>query len=105
MEFCIRSQDTPARRPSLPAGSLLHARRFIIAVSAGARKREDCKMITRRSLLAALLQKPCRLIIDTHLEVSTLDARFPFHHPERPDLKVNMAAPIQNQVQRMRAVG
>ena len=51
-------------------------------------------MITRRSLLAALLQKPGRLIIDTHLEVWTLDERFPFHHPERPDVKASMAAPI-----------
>src|SRR5260370_3991788 len=105
MEFCIRSQDTPARRPSLPAGSLLHAPRFIIAESAGARKREDCKMITRRSLLAALLQKPRRLIIDTHLEGWTVDARFPLHHPEGPDLRVSMAAPIENQVEQMREFG
>ena len=27
-----------------------------------------------------------RLIIDTHLEVWTLDPKFPFAHPERPDL-------------------
>lgn len=63
----------------------------------------------RRSLLqqlgAALLQKPPRLIIDTHLEVWTLDPRFPFHHPERSNLKVDIAAPIENQVEQMREFG
>src|SRR5215510_13431852 len=81
------------------------ARRFIMTARARARKGEDCKMITRRSLLAALLQKPGRLIIDTHLEVWTLDTRFPFHHPERPDVKVPMAAPIENQVEQMKEFG
>src|ERR1041384_2911953 len=61
--------------------------------------------MTRRSLLVALLQKPGRLIIDTHLEVWTLDERFPFHHPERPNLKVSMEAPIENQVAQMREFG
>ena len=28
-----------------------------------------------------------RLIIDTHLEVWTFDPKFPFHHPEMPELK------------------
>ena len=32
-----------------------------------------------------------RLIIDTHLEVWTLDPKFPFAHPERPNLNVPMA--------------
>src|SRR5271169_534950 len=66
---------------------------------------EDRKTMTRRTLLAALLQKPGRLIIDTHLEVWTLDPRFPFHHPERPDVKVSMAAPIENQVAQMKDFG
>ena len=48
------------------------------------------------------MQKPGRVIIDTHLEVWTLDKRFPFHHPERPNLTVPMAAPIENQVAQMR---
>ena len=40
-----------------------------------------------------------RLLIDTHLEVWTLDPKFPFNHPERgQDLKVDVAAPIENQV-------
>ena len=44
-----------------------------------------------------------RLIIDTHLEVWTLDPRFPFNHPESGrDLKVEVAAPIENQVEQMR---
>jgi predicted TIM-barrel fold metal-dependent hydrolase len=43
-----------------------------------------------------------RLLIDTHLEVWTLDPRFPFRHPERPDVKPQIAAPIENQVEQMR---
>jgi len=46
-----------------------------------------------------------RLIIDTHLEVWTLDPKFPFAHPERPNLKVPMAAPIENQVEQMKDFG
>ena len=47
-----------------------------------------------------------RLIIDTHLEVWTFDPKFPFHHPERPDLRrVPMEAPIENQVQQMKDFG
>jgi predicted TIM-barrel fold metal-dependent hydrolase len=47
-----------------------------------------------------------RLIIDTHLEVWTFDPKFPFHHPERPDLKrTNIEAPIENQVAQMKDFG
>jgi len=46
-----------------------------------------------------------RLIIDTHLEVWTLDPKFPFQHPERPNLKVDVAAPIENQVACMKEFG
>ena len=49
---------------------------------------------------------PKRLIIDTHLEVWTLDPKFPFNHPEAgPNLKVKMAAPIENQVKQMQDFG
>jgi len=65
--------------------------------------------ISRRGFLgqagAALAANRRRLIIDTHLEVWTLDPRFPFHHPERPNLKVDIAAPIENEVEEMRAFG
>src|SRR5512145_1120325 len=65
--------------------------------------------MTRRtfaSLLASTLaQSKERLIIDTHLEVWTLDPKFPFAHPERPNLKVSMAAPIENQVEQMKDFG
>jgi predicted TIM-barrel fold metal-dependent hydrolase len=45
-------------------------------------------------------------IIDTHLEVWTFDPRFPFRHPERPDLKrVPVEAPIENEVAEMRDFG
>lgn len=45
------------------------------------------------------LAKPGRLIIDTHLEVWTSDPKFPFHHPEHPELKrVDIPAPIENEV-------
>lgn len=47
-----------------------------------------------------------RLLIDTHLEVWTLDPKFPFNHPEAGrNLKVEMAAPIENQVEQMRDFG
>src|ERR1700675_82001 len=50
--------------------------------------------------------KPDRLIIDTHLEVWTFDTKFPFHHPERPDLKrVEVEAPIENEVAVMKDFG
>jgi predicted TIM-barrel fold metal-dependent hydrolase len=49
--------------------------------------------------------KPSRLLIDTHLEVWTLDPKYPFRHPERPDLKVDVGAPIENQVAQMRDYG
>jgi len=63
--------------------------------------------ISRRTFLgvsgAALLAQPReRLLIDTHLEVWTLNPAFPFRHPERANLKVPMAAPIENQVEQMR---
>jgi predicted TIM-barrel fold metal-dependent hydrolase len=47
-----------------------------------------------------------RLLIDTHLEVWTLDPKFPFKHPELGDkLKVEQAAPIENQVEQMKEFG
>ena len=65
--------------------------------------------LTRRSFLpaltAGLASAKDRLIIDTHLEVWTLDPKFPFAHPERPNLKVPMAAPIENQVEQMKDFG
>ena len=64
---------------------------------------------TRRSfsalLAASLAHGKERLLIDTHLEVWTLDPKFPFAHPERPNLTVPMAAPIENQVEQMRDFG
>lgn len=47
-----------------------------------------------------------RLVIDTHVEVWTIDEKFPFNHPEAgAKLKVDMAAPIENQVEQMRDFG
>src|SRR5437588_4668069 len=47
-----------------------------------------------------------RLIIDTHLEVWTFDPKFPFHHPERPELKhVPVEAPIEKEVAEMDEFG
>lgn len=43
-----------------------------------------------------------RLIIDTHLEVWTLDPKFPFGHPENLNAKPAISAPIENQVAQMR---
>ena len=65
--------------------------------------------VTRRSILAQLAAglAPAaeRLIIDTHLEVWTVDPQFPFRHPERPNVTVPMSAPIENQVAQMRDFG
>jgi predicted TIM-barrel fold metal-dependent hydrolase len=55
---------------------------------------------------ALALAKSDRLIIDTHLEVWTFDPKFPFHHPEHPELKrVAVEAPIENQVADMQEFG
>ena len=66
-------------------------------------------MITRRTFLpalaAGLASAKDRLIIDTHLEVWTDDPKFPFRHPERPNIKASMPAPIENQVQQMKDFG
>ena len=44
-----------------------------------------------------------RLVIDTHLEVWTDDPKFPFHHPEHPEMKREaVQAPIENEVDEMR---
>ncbi|HET9319121.1 MAG TPA: amidohydrolase family protein [Bryobacteraceae bacterium] len=49
---------------------------------------------------------PARLIIDTHLEVWTSDPKFPFQHPEHPELKSEpVQAPIENEVAEMREFG
>src|SRR5262245_3837232 len=58
--------------------------------------------VTLSGIPRAAAHEP-RLIIDTHLEVWTLDPKFPFNHPERGrDLNVSVAAPIENQVEQMR---
>jgi predicted TIM-barrel fold metal-dependent hydrolase len=61
--------------------------------------------ITQLAATAAATAAKDRLIIDTHVEVWTLDPKFPFAHPERPNLKVPMAAPIENQVEQMKDFG
>src|SRR4051812_706141 len=67
---------------------------------------------TRRQFLAAAIGAGASVaaattpVIDTHLEVWTFDPKFPFHHPERPDLKrVDVEAPIENEVAVMREFG
>ena len=49
--------------------------------------------------------KSGQLIIDTHLEVWTFNPKFPFHHPEHPELKPAIEAPIENEVAEMREYG
>src|SRR4051794_29669029 len=49
--------------------------------------------------------KPGRPLIDTHVEVWALDPKYPFRHPERPDLEVDAAAPIEDQVAQMHEYG
>jgi len=62
--------------------------------------------ITRRALLAqsaaGLFAGTGRLLIDTHLEVWTLDdPRFPFHNPDGRNVRPQMAAPVENEVEVM----
>src|SRR3989449_8792803 len=58
------------------------------------------------STAAVSAAKPAAPIIDTHLEVWTFDSKFPFHHPERPELqRVEVEAPIENEVAEMREFG
>ena len=45
--------------------------------------------------------RPGRLLIDTHVEVWTLDPKYPTRHPERPDVKPDAPAPIEDQVAQM----
>src|SRR5260370_31500754 len=54
---------------------------------------------------AGLAADSKRLIIDTHLEVWTIDSKFPFHHPEHEESKPEISAPIENQVEVMRDFG
>src|ERR1700689_753640 len=69
------------------------------------------RVISRRRFLSQASvglasAKAERLIIDTHLEVWTFDPKFPFHHPERPDLKrLEVEAPIENEVAEMDEFG
>ena len=62
--------------------------------------------LTRRAFLAqaatGLAADSKRIIIDTHLEVWTIDPQFPFRHPEHPEVKPEISAPIENEVEVMR---
>src|ERR1700687_3968714 len=63
------------------------------------------QFLTQAVVAAAAAQQPPP-IVDTHVEVWTFDPKFPFHHPERPDLKrVEVEAPIENEVAEMREFG
>src|SRR6187401_332208 len=82
------NQPTQLNRRELLAGTLA-----AVSAAAAARTAEGA-------------DAPQRLLIDTHLEVWTLDPKFPFNHPESGrNLKVEMAAPIENQVEQMRDFG
>ncbi len=66
-------------------------------------------LIDRRSFLvqaaAGLVTKQPRLLVDTHIEVWTIDRKFPFGHPENPSARPNMPAPIENQIAQMDEFG
>src|SRR5690349_13045572 len=67
--------------------------------------------VNRREFLAMAaagfaLPKLPRLTIDTHLEIWTSDPKFPFHHPEHPEIKrAEVQAPVENEVAEMRKFG
>jgi predicted TIM-barrel fold metal-dependent hydrolase len=72
-------------------------------------KKPMCHALGRRAFLAqaaaGLASTSKRLIIDTHLEVWAIDPKFPFHNPEHPDAKPDIAAPVENEVEEMREFG
>lgn len=79
--------------------TLLHRREMVV----GAVATTFATAVAKANDVAAARH---RLIIDTHVEVWTLDPKFPFNHPERgEELKVEIAAPIENQVEQMRDFG
>jgi predicted TIM-barrel fold metal-dependent hydrolase len=67
--------------------------------------------VSRRGFLALaaaplVAANPTRLIIDTHLEVWTDDPKYPFHHPEHPEItRVPVQAPIENEVEELKDFG
>jgi predicted TIM-barrel fold metal-dependent hydrolase len=70
------------------------------------------RAVSRRGFLALAAAaplasaKPVRLIIDTHLEVWPDDPKYPFGHPEHPELKhVPVQAPIENEVEELKEFG
>ena len=64
------------------------------------------QFLSLAAVAALSAAKSGQVIIDTHLEVWTFDPRFPFHHPEHPELKrVDIEAPIENEVTEMREYG
>lgn len=67
---------------------------------------EGSAPIDRRAFLsqaaAAVLPRRKRLLIDTHVEVWTIDPKFPFGHPENPNARPTESAPIENQVAQMK---
>lgn len=64
------------------------------------------QFVMQAAALSATRAATAPLIIDTHLEVWTDDPKFPFAHPERPDLKhVPVQGPIENEVEEMREFG
>ena len=65
------------------------------------RRRQVLQMMAAGASLAgfAPLPKRKRLVIDTHLEVWTFNAKYPFRHPEPERFQPpSLEAPIENQV-------
>lgn len=54
---------------------------------------------------AAVRPRQKRLLIDTHVEVWTINPKFPFGHPENPQARPTDPAPIENQVTQMKDYG
>src|SRR4051812_46472145 len=73
--------------------------------------RHSSRPWSRRTFLTSMgvvaaCGRSAKLIVDTHLEVWTSDPKFPFHHPEHPELKrVPIEAPIENQIADMEEFG
>src|SRR5580658_10473327 len=89
---------------TVPAASAAFLERMC-GVATGPRTLTRRKWLVQTAAeLLAVTQE--RLVIDTHLEVWTFDPKFPFHHPEMPELKrTDSESPVENEVTEMHDFG
>ena len=85
-------------------------KRKVKASAAGAQTRRqflaDSALALTAAAAAPLPFRRRRLVIDTHVEFWTSDPRYPFHHPEHPEIKRQpVDAPVENYIPQMKEFG